>query len=140
MRINTYPMGEYGANCYLIIDESSKDAVVIDPGANGESLIKEIERLGGSVKAILLTHAHFDHIGAVEELKTKYNISVYVHEGEVENSKLNSNVYSKLPSDCTIINDGDIWIVGSMGVLCATEEELLGNQGLSGSHGAQFVK
>lgn len=118
MRVNAYPMGEYGANCYLIIDDSSKDAVVIDPGANGESLIKEIERLGCSVKAILLTHAHFDHIGAVEELKTTYNISVYVHEGEVENSKLNSNVYLKLPSDCTIINDGDILNFSSIKIKC----------------------
>ena len=65
MIINTYPMGEYGANCYFVIDELSKDTLVIDPGANGKSIIREIDRLGCNVKAILLTHAHFDHIGAV---------------------------------------------------------------------------
>ena len=66
MRISTYPLGEYGANCYLVTDELSKDTIVIDPGANSEYLIREIDRLGCNLKAILLTHAHFDHIGAVE--------------------------------------------------------------------------
>ena len=118
MRISTYPLGEYGANCYLVTDEVSKDTIVIDPGANSEYLIREIDRLGCNLKAILLTHAHFDHIGAVESLKGKYNIPVYVHNGEIENSKINTHVYSKLPSDCNVVSDNDILSFNSIKIKC----------------------
>lgn len=118
MRISTYPLGEYGANCYLVTDELSKDTIVIDPGANSEYLIREIDRLGCNLKAILLTHAHFDHIGAVESLKVKYNIPVYVHNGEIENSKINTNVYSKLPSDCNVVSDNDILSFNNIKIKC----------------------
>ena len=118
MIINTYPMGEYGANCYFIIDNLSKDTIVIDPGANGNSIIREIESLGCNLKAILLTHAHFDHIGAVEELKEKYSVPLYVNEGEVENFKKNNTVYAKLPSNYNLISDGDILKFNSIEVKC----------------------
>ena len=118
MIINTYPMGEYGANCYFVIDELSKDTLVIDPGANGKSIIREIDRLGCNVKAILLTHAHFDHIGAVEELKEKYKVPLYVNEGEVDNCKKDNTVYAKLPSDYNAISDGDILDFNNINVKC----------------------
>ena len=118
MIINTYPMGEYGANCYFVIDDLSKDTIVIDPGANGNSIIREIDRLGCNLKAILLTHAHFDHIGAVEDLKERYDVPLYVNKGEVENSKKNNTVYSKLPTNYNLISDGDILEFNNIEVKC----------------------
>lgn len=118
MVIKTYPLGEYGANCYLVINDKNREGIVIDPGANGAGLIKEIEKLTYNIKGILLTHAHFDHIGGVKELKDKYNIPVYVNQGEVDNSKVDNNVYSKLPNDCSLINDGDVLNIGEINIKC----------------------
>ena len=118
MVIKTYPLGEYGANCYLVINDKNGEGIVIDPGANGAGLIKEIEKLTYNIKGILLTHAHFDHIGGVKELKDKYNIPVYVNQGEVDNSKIDNNVYSKLPNDCSLINDGDVLNIGGINIKC----------------------
>ena len=118
MVIKTYPLGEYGANCYLVINDKNRKGIVIDPGANGAGLIKEIEKLTYNIKGILLTHAHFDHIGGVKELKDKYNIPVYVNQGEIDNSKVDNNVYSKLPNDCSLINDGDVLNIGGINIKC----------------------
>lgn len=118
MVIKTYPLGEYGANCYLVINDKNREGIVIDPGANGAGLIKEIEKLTYNIKGILLTHAHFDHIGGVKELKDKYNIPVYVNQGEIDNSKVDNNVYSKLPNDCSLINDGDVLNIGGINIKC----------------------
>lgn len=118
MVIKTYPLGEYGANCYLVLNDKNREGIVIDPGANGAGLIKEIEKLTYNIKGILLTHAHFDHIGGVKELKDKYNIPVYVNQGEVDNSKVDNNVYSKLPNDCSLINDGDVLNIGEINIKC----------------------
>lgn len=62
MIIKTYVKGPIGANNYLLIDESEKDAVMIDCSASDDSFINEIRALGINLKAILLTHGHFDHI------------------------------------------------------------------------------
>lgn len=118
MVIKTYPLGEYAANCYLVRDENSNEAVVIDPGANGKGLIREIEKLGLIIKGILLTHAHFDHVGAVEELSNKYNVPVYVNAGEIENSKIDKIVYSKLPEKCELVNEGDRLLLANLTIEC----------------------
>lgn len=63
-------------NCYLIYNESS--LLVIDPGSEAEKIATEIDQLGRRPLAILLTHTHYDHIGAVTEIREKYQIPVYV--------------------------------------------------------------
>lgn len=61
------PMTVFAANCYLLTTGQGR-GVVIDPGAQAERIIKALEERGGNLAAILLTHGHFDHIGAVSEL------------------------------------------------------------------------
>lgn len=68
--------GAIGENCYLIYNEES--ILIVDPGAEAPKLINAIERLGRKPIAILLTHTHYDHIGAVEAIREKYQIPVYV--------------------------------------------------------------
>ncbi len=75
-------VGELSTNCYLVFN-SNKDSVVIDPGAQGEVISEKIESLGLNVISILLTHAHFDHIGAVGYLVSKYNCDVILHKNDV---------------------------------------------------------
>ena len=58
-------------NCYIIMDEKSKEAMVIDPGAECDKIIDMLDMLECKVKYILLTHCHADHIGAISELKER---------------------------------------------------------------------
>lgn len=79
MIIKRIPAGVYAANCYILIDESTKECAVIDPGGDAEDLISFIDSMDAKVKFILLTHGHADHTGAVGELIEKYKVSAYIH-------------------------------------------------------------
>ena len=67
-------------NCYLYADEASKHGFLIDPGAQGEQLLAWIREQGYVIEKILLTHGHFDHIGALEVLGGREGIPVWIHE------------------------------------------------------------
>jgi glyoxylase-like metal-dependent hydrolase (beta-lactamase superfamily II) len=82
VRIESYALGPVMANCYLLYDESSRHGVVVDPGAEPDRVLSRIGELGLQVEAILLTHAHFDHIGAVEPVREKTGAPVYIHRLE----------------------------------------------------------
>ncbi|MBQ6820370.1 MAG: MBL fold metallo-hydrolase [Clostridium sp.] len=115
MIIKTYPLGSYQTNCYIVIDEKTNKAAIIDPGAEANYIIKEIEVLGVKVEAILLTHCHFDHNGAVEELKSKYNIDVYLNKAEEEYMEFdNSGIFGKLPKLYKFFTEGEEIKVGEI--------------------------
>src|SRR5699024_2870698 len=83
-------LGELGTNCYIVYDE--KDALIFDPGGEEEKIINFLDDHHLIPKAILLTHAHFDHIGGVDVLRSHYNIDVYLHKEEahwLEDPRLN---------------------------------------------------
>ncbi|MGJ7921358.1 MBL fold metallo-hydrolase [Neobacillus sp. LXY-4] len=92
------PLGPLQTNCYLIIKD--EECLVIDPGEEGDKLIHIITSQKLKPKAILLTHAHFDHIGAVDLIRDHFQIPVYVHEKEAKwllNPSLNgSQFFGKL--------------------------------------------
>lgn len=82
MKIEVFPVGILGANCYLVRREESKEIVVIDPGAYPKKVRNHIEEEGLVPKAILLTHGHFDHIMGLDQLVEAFDIPVFVHEAE----------------------------------------------------------
>ncbi|MFH2048828.1 MAG: MBL fold metallo-hydrolase [bacterium] len=84
MKLEVLVVGMFEVNCYLYWDETSKDGIIIDPGDEEEQIINRVEELGINLKAILLTHGHGDHIVAVEAVKEKYNIPLYIGNGEEE--------------------------------------------------------
>lgn len=119
MIVKTLPVGSYQANCYLIKDDISNKTAIIDPGANANWIIKELEELNAEVNVILLTHAHFDHDGAVEELKAKYNVPVYMHKEEENYMNIDtSSVFGKLNKIYEFVNDNDTIKVGSLEFKC----------------------
>ena len=69
-------------NCAVIADEDTKEAFLIDPGDEPGIILAEIDRLGVTVKAILITHAHLDHVSALAETKEALNVPAYMHPGE----------------------------------------------------------
>ncbi|HLR42441.1 MAG TPA: MBL fold metallo-hydrolase, partial [Pseudogracilibacillus sp.] len=80
MEIQTLSLGPLGTNCYIVSNQG--DCVIIDPGGDAHIVTKYVTDNALDVKAILLTHAHFDHIGAVDELRKHYEVDVYLHEAE----------------------------------------------------------
>lgn len=93
LRIESFSLGPLQTNAYLIRGEDDNKAVIIDPGMNPAALVRRIEHL--EIEAILLTHAHFDHIGGVDEIRKAKNCPVYLHPLEAEwlvNAKLNGSL------------------------------------------------
>lgn len=80
MNMQCLVLGQLGVNCYILTDNG--EAAVIDPGAECDKIIQHIEKSGCTLKKILLTHGHFDHIGAVSELAQRTKAPVYVHSGD----------------------------------------------------------
>lgn len=76
LRIDTLVLGAMATNCYLVMNQETKKMIVIDPGAEPERVIRKIEESGGIPEAILLTHGHFDHIGAAEAIRSYYSGSM----------------------------------------------------------------
>lgn len=70
-------VGQLQENCFILFDEN-KDAFVVDPGGSSENIIEAIEKNSLNIKYILLTHGHFDHVGAVAALVKKYKAPVYL--------------------------------------------------------------
>ena len=120
MEIKTIPVGRLETNCYLAYD--GENAVVIDPGADAEKIMTEVKKLGVQVSHIFLTHAHFDHTLAVNEIKASTGAKFVV--GKAEGERLSSAYLSGLslmgvgdfePIEADVeISDGDTMDVGSM--------------------------
>ena len=101
LNVRTYPLGYIQTNCY-IVSNATKQCLIFDPGGEGEKIISELRRLKVKPLAILLTHAHFDHIGSVDQLRECFDIPVYIHTAEkkwlVDPIKNGSSKYAEIPS------------------------------------------
>ena len=76
-------VGAIAENCFLVRAEGSEKLVVVDPGDEAERILAKVAEMGGEVEAILLTHTHFDHVGAVAALARETGAPVYCPEIEV---------------------------------------------------------
>lgn len=90
IEIKSMTLGMVATNCYLIINKENKEALLVDPADNALRISNVIEENGCTLKAILLTHGHFDHIMALNDLKKRYNVPVYAHEEEEDVLKQSS--------------------------------------------------
>lgn len=80
--VESRPMGSYACNCTLIYSTKTKEGIIIDPGNDFEALNHWIVPMGLTIKALLHTHAHFDHIGHSSEASKAYGAPIYLHEGD----------------------------------------------------------
>lgn len=87
MKINHYVVGMVQTNCYIVINDETKECFIVDSGASGKQLAEKIRQDGLTPVAILLTHGHFDHAGAAKTLADEFNIKVYAHEAEADTLK-----------------------------------------------------
>ena len=95
MKWERIPVGPIQANAYILSHDDGT-CVIFDPGGEGDKIVRHIEEQGLTPLAILLTHAHFDHIGGINEVKKKWELPIYIHENEKEwltNPALNGSAY-----------------------------------------------
>lgn len=82
MKIETMVLGDVRTNCYLLINEETKEALVVDPADRADAIVRKLIDEGLTLKAILLTHGHGDHILAVGALKKQFGVKVYAAKAE----------------------------------------------------------
>ena len=82
MKIETMVLGDVRTNCYLLINEETKEVLVVDPADRADVIVRKLIDEGLTLKAILLTHGHGDHILAVGDLKKQFGVKVYAAKAE----------------------------------------------------------
>ena len=82
MEIKRLIVGMVQTNCYIAVHPETKEAVIVDPGDEAARIEDALAQTGAKAKAILLTHGHFDHIMAADEVRDKYNVKVYASAEE----------------------------------------------------------
>ena len=82
MNVETITVGAFQENCYLLVDEQSNHAVIVDPGSEGDRLVDAIDRSGAELDAIWITHAHVDHVGAIASIRKKWDVPIYLHPAD----------------------------------------------------------
>lgn len=109
IEVKTITVGSLQCNCYLVYDTVTRHAVIIDAGADADLISEYISSMRLDVKHIILTHAHFDHIGAVDKLCKKYNSSIIMN---IADRQLlidpNYNLSSRFPIDAVTVKYPDI--------------------------------
>ena len=115
MKIEKFVTGIISTNCYIVTNEETKETVIVDPANLSKAMIGYIEEEDLVIKAILLTHAHFDHIMGIDKVIDRYGeMPVYVEESDLEllhtpsmnESTVYTNGYSYPGGD--VIHDGDV--------------------------------
>ena len=100
MKVTRITVGVFDTNCYLVMNEDTKEAFLTDPGDSAAEIAKIVKKEGAVLTAILLTHGHFDHILAADELRNTFRVPVYagVHEAEIltDTHKNLSDTYTEL--------------------------------------------
>jgi hydroxyacylglutathione hydrolase len=95
MKWKKLTVGPVQENTYIVFNQK-KEAIIIDPGSEGKRIIQSIESLQVNPLAVLLTHAHFDHIGGVDEVRERYDLPLYIHKKEqdwLHDTKKNGSSY-----------------------------------------------
>lgn len=84
MRINHYVVGMVQTNCYIVINDETKECFIIDPGASGKQIAEKLRQDNLTPVAVLLTHGHFDHTASAKTLAKEFDIKIYAHEAEAD--------------------------------------------------------
>ncbi len=115
MKILLLEVGALGTNCYIAVNEADNRAVIIDPGADAASILDVVKKHNLTVDAILLTHGHSDHIGALEKVAKELNVPVMIGANDAKmltDARVNLSTFIGDGITCNsadrLLNDGDI--------------------------------
>lgn len=120
LKINSVMQGIV-TNCYIIVDEKTKETMIIDPAEDTEKIEELLDILDAKVKYIYLTHCHGDHIGAVEQLRRERGGKVLIHKDDYEGLKNPEINLTEILAENAIrieadsrVNDGDVLHIGDL--------------------------
>jgi hydroxyacylglutathione hydrolase len=83
LRIEAFPVGPFQANAYVIIDDATQRAAIVDPGADGDSLGDHLLATGVTLDAIWITHGHLDHVGGIAGVRRKFpDAPIWLHPAD----------------------------------------------------------
>lgn len=121
MILETMVVGPLGVNCYVLGDEHAGEAIVIDPGGNARDILRFLERRALKVKAIVNTHAHFDHVLGLNDIRAATGAPFMLHEAEapvlskVQASASLFGMYVSQPAPADrLLKEGDRVTVGAI--------------------------
>lgn len=114
MKLQAFALGPFQTNCFIAIDDETNRCLIFDPGSDGKDIMKHLEKSGLTPTAVVLTHAHGDHIGGVQDIIDHYHIPFYVHEGDKDkltdpNLNLSPHMGKQIiiEGEPTLIKEGD---------------------------------
>jgi glyoxylase-like metal-dependent hydrolase (beta-lactamase superfamily II) len=123
MRVECITVGRLEEQTYLLIDETSKRAFLIDPGAEAERILEKIKKENLTIEKILLTHGHFDHIGAVSTLQETLGVPVAIHqEGELYLTDPEYNLSKRLSRNICLVKADEFFTAADTFVLPGDEK------------------
>ncbi|MFC1991549.1 MBL fold metallo-hydrolase [Chloroflexota bacterium] len=118
MIIERLEPSSFASNCYIVADEASKEAIIIDPSGGASQILKRVEDSGLKVKLIVLTHRHPDHIGALKEVKEATGAEVAIHADDApglqEGRSFGPFSQQPPPAPDRILQDGDSIDIGNL--------------------------
>ena len=100
--------GEFQVNCYIVYDETSKKAIIIDPGQDGKKVIDKIENLKLKPELLINTHGHFDHTFSDDIIRQKYNIPLAIHKDDLDMLADANKNFSTIIGDPVTIKEPEI--------------------------------
>lgn len=113
-------VGALSENCYLVYDSGREDAIVVDPGDDGERIVAALEKIGKKACAVLLTHGHFDHTGALMQFA---DLPIYMHPEDafmLDDPGMNVGGRfgdtRKRPAATNAVKDGDTFSLAGMDI------------------------
>lgn len=84
MIVKALEVGPFASNCYIVGSSSTKQGIIIDPGAEANTIVSAVQQMSLSVSLIVVTHAHMDHVDALHAIKEKTDAQFALHEAEKE--------------------------------------------------------
>jgi len=115
MLIKCLSVGNMEENCYIVTDEKTLECAIVDPGDESNVILDYAESNDLKIRAVLLTHGHFDHTGAVEEIVYQTNgVRVYMHKDDAVDSCRRDPYRYSPPTDTQFVAEGDIIPVGGL--------------------------
>lgn len=116
MILESLVVGPVATNCYIVGSESSKQGIIIDPGADARMILKTVNDLSLTISLIVVTHLHFDHVGALAPVKERTGAKFALHEAEADAglgmlsrmlSSMTGGSFSQPPKPDRLLKDGD---------------------------------
>jgi hydroxyacylglutathione hydrolase len=121
MIIETIVVGPLESNCFIIANENTKEALLIDPGDEPDRILELIAENNYKIKYIVCTHAHFDHVSALPEIKKETNAKIVIHRDELDIYKHTRDLAASwgyeldhLPDPDIFVSEGDTLKIGDL--------------------------